>query len=65
MKKIAINIIIAFITTGTFGQDINFSQFYEIPLLRNPALAGLYSGDFRATAAFRSQWGSVSTPFQT
>ncbi|WP_255155482.1 PorP/SprF family type IX secretion system membrane protein [Ferruginibacter sp. HRS2-29] len=46
-------------------QDINFSQFYEMPLLRNPALAGLYSGDFRATAAFRSQWNSVTTPYQT
>jgi type IX secretion system PorP/SprF family membrane protein len=47
------------------GQDINFSQFYELPLLRNPALAGIYKGDFRSTGAFRSQWGSVSTPFKT
>lgn len=47
------------------AQDINFSQFYELPLLRNPALAGTYVGDVRATSAFRSQWGSVSTPYQT
>ncbi|OLY94590.1 hypothetical protein BUE76_01370 [Cnuella takakiae] len=47
------------------AQDINFSQFYELPLLRNPALAGNYKGDVRATSAFRSQWGSVSTPYQT
>lgn len=47
------------------AQDINFSQFYELPLLRNPALAGNYKGDVRATSAFRSQWGSVSVPFQT
>jgi type IX secretion system PorP/SprF family membrane protein len=45
------------------AQDINFSQFYELPLLRNPALAGLYKGDFRATAAFRSQWNSITTPY--
>lgn len=45
------------------AQDVNFSQFYELPLLRNPALAGLYKGDVRATAAFRSQWQSVTTPF--
>lgn len=46
-------------------QDINFSQFYELPLLRNPALAGMFTGDIRATAAFRSQWGSVTVPYQT
>lgn len=47
------------------AQDINFSQFYELPLLRNPALAGTYVGDVRATSAFRSQWGSVSVPYKT
>lgn len=47
----------------TKAQDINFSQFYELPLLRNPALAGIYKGDLRVTGAFRSQWGSVTVPF--
>lgn len=47
----------------SLAQDINFSQFYELPLLRNPSLAGLYKGDFRITGAYRNQWASVSTPF--
>src|SRR5688572_6989714 len=47
------------------AQDINFSQFYELPLLRNPALAGIYRGDLRVTSAFRSQWSSVTVPYQT
>lgn len=47
------------------SQDINFSQFYELPLLRNPALAGIFNGDVRVTAAFRSQWQSVTVPFRT
>jgi type IX secretion system PorP/SprF family membrane protein len=47
------------------GQDINFSQFYELPLLRNPALAGIFSGDYRVTSAFRSQWQSVTVPYRT
>ena len=47
------------------AQDINFSQFYELPLLRNPGLAGVYKGDVRATSAFRSQWSSVTVPYQT
>jgi type IX secretion system PorP/SprF family membrane protein len=47
------------------GQDINFSQFYELPLLRNPALAGHFEGDVRVTTAFRSQWNSVTVPYRT
>ena len=47
------------------GQDIHFSQFYEFPLLRNPALAGIFSGNFRLTAAYRNQWQSVTVPYRT
>ena len=47
------------------AQDINFSQFYELPLLRNPALAGIFPGDIRVAGAYRSQWQSVTTPYQT
>lgn len=47
------------------SQDINFSQFYELPLLRNPALAGDFRGDIRVTSAFRNQWASVTVPYQT
>src|SRR5258705_13345473 len=46
-------------------QDINFSQFYELPLLRNPALAGIFNGNVRLTAAYRNQWESVTTPYRT
>ncbi|MBK7306729.1 MAG: PorP/SprF family type IX secretion system membrane protein [Chitinophagaceae bacterium] len=46
-------------------QDINFSQFYELPLLRNPALAGIFSGDYAITSAYRNQWQSVTTPYRT
>lgn len=55
--------ILFFTCTRVLAQDLNFSQFYELPLLRNPALAGIYTGDFRATSAFRSQWGSVTVPY--
>lgn len=46
-------------------QDLHFSQFYEAPLVRNPALAGLFEGDVRAQLVYRNQWGSVTTPYQT
>lgn len=64
MKFINIFSCLFFVLVATTdAQDVNFSQFYELPLLRNPALAGLYKGDFRATAAFRNQWNSVTTPY--
>jgi hypothetical protein len=47
------------------GQDLHFSQFYEAPLLRNPALAGLYEGDVRIQGVYRNQWNSVAFPYQT
>jgi type IX secretion system PorP/SprF family membrane protein len=65
MKK---NFLLAALLSYCFwgsAQDINFSQFYELPLLRNPALAGIFTGDIRVTSAFRSQWGSVTVPYQT
>ncbi len=47
------------------AQDIHFSQFFEAPLLRNPALAGIFSGDFRVQSIYRNQWNSVTVPYQT
>ncbi len=47
------------------GQDLNFSQYYETPLLRNPALAGIFNGDVRVKVNYRSQWGSIAMPFKT
>jgi type IX secretion system PorP/SprF family membrane protein len=47
------------------AQDIHFSQFFETPLLRNPGLAGIFSGDMRFQAVYRNQWQSVTVPYQT
>src|ERR1700761_6055348 len=48
-----------------FSQDVGYSQFYDQPLLRNPALAGIFTGDVRLVAAFRNQWQSVTIPYRT
>jgi len=47
------------------SQDIHFSQIFETPLLRNPALAGLFTGDVRIQAVYRSQWNSVTSAYKT
>lgn len=47
------------------AQDIHFSQFYELPMLRNPALAGIFTGDIRISGVYRNQWQSVTVPYST
>lgn len=46
-------------------QDIHFSQFFEAPLYRNPALAGIVNGDYRLQSVYRSQWNSITDAYKT
>jgi type IX secretion system PorP/SprF family membrane protein len=66
MKKIFFSLL-ALSSFANFAkaQDLNFSQFYETPLLRNPALAGIFKGDIRVKGSFRSQWASITVPYTT
>ncbi len=59
--------ILAFILSAPAAraQDIHFSQFYEAPLLRNPALAGVFTGDYRVQTIFRDQWNSINNAYRT
>jgi type IX secretion system PorP/SprF family membrane protein len=47
------------------AQDIHFSQFPEISTLRNPALTGIFSGDYKLGIDYRSQWGAVGAGYNT
>lgn len=38
------------------AQDLHHSQFYTSPLNLNPALTGIFNGDYRAALNLRSQW---------
>lgn len=51
--------------TSAKTQDINFSQFYELPMLRNPSLMGIHRCDLQVVAAYRNQWNSVTVPYKT
>src|SRR5215213_11074879 len=48
-----------------FSQDIHFSQFFEAPLLRNPSLAGIFTGDIRVQTVYRDQWNSLTNAYKT
>jgi type IX secretion system PorP/SprF family membrane protein len=45
--------------------DPHFTQNYTYPMYINPALTGSSDGEYRASAIYRSQWGSVSNPYRT
>jgi len=47
------------------AQDLHFSQFFETPLLRNPGLAGIFTGDYRIQTVYRDQWRSVTEGYKT
>lgn len=65
IKPLLILSLIILVGAKAISQDIHFSQFFETPLLRNPALAGIFSGDIRVQAVYRNQWNSVTVPYQT
>lgn len=48
------------------AQGIHFSQYYNAPLLLNPANTALMSeDDYRLGVNYRDQWSSVPVPFKT
>lgn len=65
MKGLRFLSLLCFLGSAAQAQDFTFSQFYETPLLRNPALAGIFTGNIRILSAYRSQWSSVTVPYQT
>ena len=65
VKMFCLYILFTLLATVTIGQDIHFSQYMHNALNRSPASTGLYNGDMRANAAYRSQWNSVTVPFNT
>lgn len=58
-------ILLLSMQTILHAQDIHFSQFFETPLLRNPSLAGIFTGDIRLQMVYRDQWGSVTDGYRT
>src|SRR6186713_140997 len=59
---VALNLILAF---SVQSQDLHLSQFFETPLLRNPSLAGIFTGDVRVQAVYRDQWNSITNAYKT
>lgn len=58
-------IVVLFISSLSYSQDVHFSQIQECPLWLNPANAGFMNGYFRAVANYRNQWAAMGNAYQT
>jgi type IX secretion system PorP/SprF family membrane protein len=60
-------LIIFFVNFHLHGQDLHFSQYFNAPILVNPANTGFNPDfDYRMGGNYRNQWASLSnTPYKT
>ncbi|MFN8238589.1 MAG: PorP/SprF family type IX secretion system membrane protein [Chitinophagales bacterium] len=47
------------------AQDMHSSQFYAVPSNINPAFTGFINNDYYVAASYKTQWRSISMPYQT
>ncbi|MES2704386.1 MAG: PorP/SprF family type IX secretion system membrane protein [Bacteroidota bacterium] len=67
-KKIRLMIVLLCVicSSRVVGQGIHFTQFYNAPLMVNPANTALLSDDdFRIGLNYRNQWSALPVPFNT
>lgn len=64
MKRSIVIMLLAFAAI-TKGQDAHFSQFFNQPLLLNPAQTGVMPEDFRAALIHRNQWQGINSTFES
>ncbi len=57
--------LVCLFTVDTYAQSIHFSQFYNQPLLINPALTGSDIDHSRTGITYRNQWASIPAPYIT
>lgn len=53
------------LVAGLQAQDFHYSQFSYAPLHLNPALTGVFAGNTRIAAGYRSQWNQVPVSYET
>jgi type IX secretion system PorP/SprF family membrane protein len=66
-KKIMLIMVLAtFVVSYAPAQDLHFSQYFNAPLLVNPANTGFNPDyDFRLGGNYRNQWANVGNPYKT
>jgi type IX secretion system PorP/SprF family membrane protein len=64
--KIWMILISVMTASASKAQDLHFSQYFNAPLLVNPANTGFMpEGDYRVGINYRNQWANVGNPYKT
>ncbi|MEO6188739.1 MAG: PorP/SprF family type IX secretion system membrane protein [Ginsengibacter sp.] len=66
-KRFLAVLIASFITVAGHAQDLHYSQFFNNPLLTNPANSGFIpDADYRLGASYRNQYSNImAVPYKT
>jgi len=66
-RVVLFSLTILLFTVHARSQDLHFSQWYNTPLITNPANTGFIpDADYRIGANYRNQWSSImSVPYKT
>ncbi len=59
-------LLLLLVATAARAQDLHFSQYFNTPMLVNPANTGFNPDyDYRIGGNYRSQWANVGNPYKT
>lgn len=59
-------LILLYCSRTVLAQDLNFSQYFNAPLVVNPANTGFNPDyDYRIGINYRNQWASITSPYKT
>ncbi len=65
-KKIITCLLLIYCSNTLHAQGLHFSQYYNAPMLLNPANTALMNDkDFRFGANYRNQWAKIPVPYKT
>lgn len=65
MKQFYLCCLFSLMSAVLCAQDIHWSQFEYAPLQLHPAQTGLFNGNYRVAANYRSQWFDVPVAYRT
>ncbi len=65
MKKLYTVLAVLCISIQLYAQDVHFSHIHASPTFLNPAMTGLFNGDLRFIANYKSQWQNVTNAYKT
>jgi type IX secretion system PorP/SprF family membrane protein len=63
--SLSLSLLVSMVHRSMAQTDPHFTQNYTYPMYINPAMTGSSDGDYRVSAIYRSQWGSVGNAYRT